>query len=133
MKPKTIVLMCLLIFGIVNTIIFIILTINTIQCKNCAVDDIFVPFPYIIWGFLPFTIYFIWSGRDDKELPTTKKQVIRQSVLGFGFLFIMFIVIYIQFLFMSIGPMEFLAYTLGFIIPIAIIFLTSIIGSHKKN
>lgn len=125
--------MCLLIFGIVNSIIFILLTINIAQCKNCAVDDIFIPFPFIIWGFLPLAIYLILSGGDDKEPPSTKKQVIRQSILGFGFLFIMFIVNYIQFLLMSIGPMEFLAYTFGFIIPIALIYLISIISSHKKN
>jgi hypothetical protein len=97
------------------------------------VDEISLPYIFIVWGFLPFAIYLIWTSKENNELPTNKTHGIWNIILVLGILFSIFIVVFLQFIFMVISLMELLALTLGWIIPIALIYLVFVISSRKKN
>jgi len=97
------------------------------------VDEISLSYIFIVWGFLPFVLYLIWTSKENNEPPTNKTYGIWNIIPIFGILFSCFIVVYIQFIFMVISFMELLALTLGWVIPIALIILVGVIRSRKKN
>lgn len=133
MKFKNVILKCFLIFGIINCVVIIVLTAYLCLYNYCTVDAISLPYIYIVWGFLPFALYLIWTSKENNEPPTNKTYGIWHIISGLGILFSLFIVVFLQFIFMVISLMELLALTLGWIIPIALIYLVFVIRSRKKN
>jgi len=133
MKLRNVILKCFLIFAIINCEVIIVLTVYLCLFNHCTVDEISLPYIFIVWGFLPFALYLIWTSKENNELPTNKTYGIWNIIPVLGILFSIFIVVFLQFIFMVISLMELLALTLGWIIPIALIYLVFVIRSRKKN
>ena len=133
MKFKNVILKCFLLFSIINCVVIIVLTVYLCLFNNCTVDEISLPYVYIVWGFIPFLLYLIWTSEGNNETPTKKKYGIKHIILGLGILFSLVMMVYIQFIFMSISLIELFSYTLGFIIPLTLIFLVFVISSRKKS
>jgi len=133
MKFKNVILKCFLLFGIINCVVIIVLTVYLCLYNNCTVEEISLPYIFIVWGFLPFVLDLIWTSKENNKPPTNKPNGIWQIIPVLGILFLLFIIVYIQFIFISISLMELLSYTFGWIIPIALTYLAFVISSRKRN
>lgn len=133
MKFKNVILKYFLISGIIICVVIVVLTVYLCLYNNCTVEEISLPYIFIVWGFLPFVLYLIWKSKENNEPPTDKTYGIWNIIPVLGILFSLFIVVFIQFIFTIISLMELLAHTLGWIIPIALIYLVGVISSRKKN
>jgi len=132
MKFKNVILTFLLIISIINCIVIVSLSVYLCLFNFCSVDTISLSYIFIVWGFIPFTLYLIWTSRGDNKSPTNKVFRTRQIISILVIMFFIIILEYILFRFIGISLMEFLASIFGFIIPIALIILVFVISSHKK-
>ena len=131
MKFKNVILRFLLIISIINCIVIVSLTVYLCLFNFCSVDTISISYIFIVWGFIPYTLYLVWTSKGDNKSPTNKVFGIHHIIF---ILIIMFFIIidYILFRFIVISLMEFLASIFVFIIPIALIFLVFVLSSRKK-
>lgn len=106
MKFKNVILKYFLISGIIICVVIVVLTVYLCLYNNCTVEEISLPYIFIVWGFLPFVLYLIWKSKENNEPPTDKTYGIWNIIPVLGILFSLFIVVFIQFIFTIISLME---------------------------